>query len=122
MSADAGSPDPGRILVAGGGIAGLTAALAFSRRGFDVAVYERAAAFEEVGAGLQLSPNATRILRRLGVLDSLLPLAVQPEAVTLRAASSLAEIARIPLGQAAEQRWGAPYLAVHRGDLHKILL
>lgn len=112
----------GRILVAGGGIAGLTAALAFARRGFQVDVYERAAAFEEIGAGLQLSPNATRILRRLGVLDRLLPLAVQPHAVTLRAASSLAEIARIPLGQAAELRWGAPYLAVHRADLHKVLL
>ena len=116
------SAGAGRILVAGGGIAGLTAALAFARRGFEVALFERAAAFEEIGAGLQLSPNATRILRRLGVLEDLLPLAVQPEAVTLRAASSLAEIARIPLGQAAEQRWGAPYLAVHRADLHKVLL
>lgn len=116
------SPRAGPILITGGGIAGLTAALAFARHGFEVALFERAAAFEEIGAGLQLSPNATRILRRLGVLDRLLPLAVAPEAVTLRAASDLTEIAHIPLGRSAERRWGAPYLAIHRADLHRSLL
>ncbi|TIW01669.1 MAG: salicylate hydroxylase, partial [Mesorhizobium sp.] len=69
------------------------------------------------GSGLQLAPNATRILRRLGVLDRLLPNAVRPEAVVLKDAKSLRELARVPLGQAAEKRWGAPYLVAHRADL-----
>ena len=111
-----------RILVAGAGIAGLSSALCFAGRGFDVAVFERAPAFEEIGAGLQLSPNATRILRDMGLLEALRAIAVEPDAVVLRSASTLAEIARIPLGRFAEERWDAPYLTLHRADLHRILL
>lgn len=110
-----------QIVIAGGGIAGLTAALAFAARGFPVRLFERADRLQEVGAGLQLSPNATRLLARLDVLAHLRPVAVAPEAVVLRRASSLAEIARVPLGEAAEARWGAPYLVVHRADLHGAL-
>ncbi|TGV59088.1 salicylate hydroxylase, partial [Mesorhizobium sp. M2D.F.Ca.ET.160.01.1.1] len=62
-----------------------------------------------------------RILRRLGALDRLLPNAVRPEAVVLKDAKSLRELARVPLGQAAEQRWGAPYLVAHRADLQAAL-
>lgn len=116
------SADENRILIAGAGIAGLTAALAFAQRGFGVSVYESAEILEEIGAGLQLSPNATHILARLNVLDGLMPHTVQPEAVVLRRASTLAEIARVPLGKAAEQRWGAPYLVCHRADLQRALL
>ena len=112
---------PRRIVIAGAGIAGLTAALAFARRGFSVRVFEQAPRFEPFGAGLQLSPNATRILDSLGVLDLLRPKAVQPAAVLLRDATSLKVLARIPLGEFAERRWGAPYLAVHRADLHAAL-
>lgn len=115
-------PQEHRILIAGAGIAGLTAALAFAAHGFQVAIFERAEKLEEVGAGLQLSPNATRILRRLGVLDRLLPVATRPEAVVLRDAASLRELARVPLGKAAEARWGAPYLVLHRADLQNALL
>jgi len=111
-----------QIIIAGAGIAGLTAALAFATRGFSVQLFERASRLEEVGAGLQLSPNATRLLARLGVIESLLPAAVKPDAVVLRDARSLTEIARVPLGQAAEQRWKAPYLVVHRADLQSVLL
>ena len=70
---------PKKIVIAGAGIAGLTAALAFAAKGFDVRVFERAEKLEEVGAGLQLSPNATRLFDCLGVLDLLRPLAVQPD-------------------------------------------
>ena len=110
------------VLIAGAGVAGLTAALAFARRGFQARVFERAPRLEAVGAGLQLSPNATHILRRLGVLDLLRPRAVQPDAVLLKDAASLRELARVPLGEAAERRWGAPYLVAHRGDLQQALL
>lgn len=110
------------ILIAGAGIAGLTAALAFARRGYPVRVFERTEQFSDIGAGIQLSPNATAILDRLGVLQRLTPYAVQPDAVVLRQASTLAEITRIPLGDAAISRWGAPYLTVHRADLHEALL
>jgi salicylate hydroxylase len=110
-----------QIVIAGAGIAGLTAALAFSARGFPVRLFEQAKQLQPAGSGLQLSPNATRILRRLGVLDRLLPNAVRPEAVVLKDAKSLRELARVPLGQAAEQRWGAPYLVAHRADLQAAL-
>lgn len=116
-----GSPQDKTILIAGAGIAGLTAALAFSRRGFPVLIFERAPALEEIGAGIQLSPNATRILRDLGLLDAILPHAVRPDAVVLRRAATLAEVGRVTMGAFAEQRWGAPYLTVHRADLQKAL-
>jgi salicylate hydroxylase len=110
------------VIVAGAGIAGLTAALAFARRGREVRVFEQAPRFESIGAGIQLSPNATRILDRLGVLDLLLPQATHPPAVLLKDAATLRLLARVPLGEIAEQRWGAPYLVVHRADLQAALL
>ncbi|MBZ9851743.1 FAD-dependent monooxygenase [Mesorhizobium sp. CA14] len=111
-----------QIVIAGAGIAGLTAALAFAERGFPVKLFEQARQLEAAGAGLQLSPNATRILRRLGVLDRLLPNAIRPQAVVLKDARSLRELARVPLGEAAEKRWGAPYLVAHRADLQTALM
>lgn len=110
-----------QIVIAGAGVAGLTAALAFARRGFPVQVFEQAPRLEAVGAGLQLSPNATRILRDLGVLDRLLPATVRPEAVVLKDARTLRQLARVPLGQSGESRWGAPYLVAHRADLQSAL-
>ncbi len=106
----------------GAGIAGLTVALALAARGFSVNLFERAHKLEEVGAGLQLSPNATRILDRLGVTERMRAACVQPEAIVLRRAKTLREIARVPLGGAAAARWGAPYLTVHRADLQSALL
>lgn len=110
-----------QVVIAGAGIAGLTAALAFAERGYPVTVFEQARQLEAAGAGIQLSPNATRILRQLGVLERLLPHAVRPEAVVLKDAAALRELARVPLGQAAESRWGAPYLAAHRADVQAAL-
>lgn len=113
-----------QIIVAGAGIAGLTAAIAFARLGFAVRVYERAARLEEIGAGIQLSPNASGLLEELGLLDALMPAASQPDAVVLRSARSrsLKELARVPLRETAEKRWGAPYLVLHRADLQTALL
>ncbi|WP_192180096.1 FAD-dependent monooxygenase [Mesorhizobium amorphae] len=114
-------PRSRQIVIAGAGIAGLTAALAFAERGYPVKLFEQAKHLEATGAGIQLSPNATRILRQLGVLDRLSPYAVRPEAVVLKDAATLRELARVPLGQAAESRWGAPYLVAHRADLQAAL-
>ncbi len=110
------------IAIAGAGIAGLTAALALAQRGFKVRLLERADRLEEVGAGLQLSPNATRLLDRLGVLSILRPIAVRAEAVEIRSARTLGVLASVPLGEKAVRRWGAPYLTVHRADLQSALL
>ncbi|TGQ66592.1 MAG: FAD-binding protein [Mesorhizobium sp.] len=111
-----------QIVIAGAGIAGLTAAIAFAGRGYDVRIFEQAQRLEAAGAGIQLSPNATRILRQLGVLEHLLPKAIRPEAVVLKDAATLRELARVPLGQSAESRWGAPYLVAHRADVQAALM
>jgi salicylate hydroxylase len=110
-----------RAIIAGAGIAGLTAAIALFEAGFKVAIYERTETLEELGAGLQLTPNATRILARLGVLERVLPLASRPGAVVVLRGSDNTELMRMPLDR-AERRWGAPYLVVHRADLQRALL
>ncbi len=108
------------VLIAGAGIGGLTAALAIARQGFPVCVFDQAERLEEAGAGIQLSPNATRVLIALGLADSLEPAIVIPEAVRLRAGGSGRDIAIMPLGSAAAH--GAPYWVVHRADLQSALL
>ena len=112
---------PRRAIIAGAGIAGLTSAIALFRAGFRVAIYERTNTLEEFGAGLQLTPNATRILARLGVLDRVLPFASRPRAVLVLRGSDNVELMRMPLDD-AERRWGAAYLVVHRADLQRALL
>jgi salicylate hydroxylase len=109
------------VIVAGGGIGGLTAALALARNGFRVIVLEQAERLEETGAGIQLSPNAARVLIDLGVGGRLQGHIVAPSAVRVLNARDGREIARIPLGDAAAQRYGAPYWIIHRGDLQAVL-
>jgi salicylate hydroxylase len=109
-----------RALIAGAGIGGLTAALALSQKVFDVAVFERATALEEFGAGLQLTPNATRVLSRLGVLDAVRRLATEPRTIRLLRGRDDTELARLEIADAAK-RWGAPYLVIHRADLQRAL-
>ena len=109
------------ILIAGAGIGGLTAALALARVGASVAILERAPALEEAGAGVQLSPNAGRILDRLGVLAGLERQAFAPDGIRVRAARSGRQLSFMPL-EGARARWGAPYLVVHRADLQAALL
>lgn len=109
------------MLVAGAGIGGLTAALALARVGFRVTVLEQAEQLEETGAGIQLSPNASRTLIALGLEHKLRPHVVAPIALRVLGASTGREIVRIPLGDIAEQRYGAPYWAIHRGDLQEAL-
>lgn len=113
---------PAHILVAGGGIGGLTTALALARHKHRVDVFEQAPAFGEVGAGVQLGPNVTRRLHALGLSAGLAAIAAQPEALVVLSAGDSAELARLPLGPAMQTRYGAPYLCVHRADLHALLL
>jgi salicylate hydroxylase len=108
------------VIVAGAGIAGLTAALALARNGLRVTVLEQAARLEEVGAGIQLSPNATRVLIDLGLRDLLAPAVMAPHAVRVMNGGSGREIVRIPLAE-SERRYGAPYWTIHRGDLQAAL-
>jgi salicylate hydroxylase len=110
------------IIVAGAGIGGLTAALALAQKGFRVALFEQAARLAEIGAGIQLSPNALHVLFALGLEDALRPYIVAPAKVRIRNASTGREVAQVPLGTHAEARFGAPYWTIHRGDLQKVLL
>jgi salicylate hydroxylase len=109
------------IFVAGAGIGGLTAALALANSGFRVVVLEKAARLEEVGAGLQLSPNASSILIGLGLKERLTARAVVPEAISILSARAGGEIIRLPLGETASFRAGAPYWVIHRADLQAAL-
>jgi salicylate hydroxylase len=109
------------IVIAGAGIGGLTASLALAAQGFRVIVLEKAERLEEAGAGLQLSPNASRILIDLGLQPRLAPRAVTPDAVSIMSARGGGEIVRLPFGEAATARDGAPYWVVHRADLQAAL-
>lgn len=114
-------PEP-RLLVSGAGIAGLAAALACGRAGRAVRVIERAGAFGEVGAGIQIGPNVTRILHGWGLERPLERLVAFPDRLQVRSAVSGRELAAMPLGALMRQRYGAPYATVHRADLHRLLL
>ena len=109
------------IVVAGAGIGGLTAALTLAAQGFRVVIMEKAERLEEAGAGLQLSPNASRILVELGLQPRLASAAVMPDAINIMSARDGGEIVRLPLGEAASFRAGAPYWVVHRADLQAAL-
>jgi salicylate hydroxylase len=110
-----------KAVIVGAGIGGLCAAIALVRRGIAVEVLEQASVLEEVGAGLQLSPNAMKVLRALGVEDRVAANACTPEALELRLGRSGARIFAIPMAEAAERRYGAPYLHLHRADLQGAL-
>lgn len=111
-----------RILIAGAGIGGLAAALALKRAGCDEAqVLERAPELGEVGAGLQLSPNAMKAMRALGVDEAAAEVAVRPDALEMRDGKNGSLIFSIPMGDAAIRRYGAPYLHIHRADLLDVL-
>jgi salicylate hydroxylase len=109
------------IIVAGAGIGGLTASLALARQGFRVIVLEKAERLEEAGAGIQLSPNASRVLVELGLQPRLALRAVTPDAISLMSARSGGEIIRLPLDDAAMFQPDAPYWVVHRADLQAAL-
>ncbi|MBE0613379.1 MAG: 3-hydroxybenzoate 6-monooxygenase [Burkholderiales bacterium] len=110
------------IVIAGGGIGGIAAALALTQKGFAVQVLERAADFHELGAGIQLGPNVFRMFEHLGVGVEMSHWAVFPNSLIMRDALDGSEITRIPTGEPLHRRFGYPYAVIHRADLHKVLL
>ena len=110
-----------KILIAGGGIGGLTAAGLLLQAGHEVQIFEQAPELGEVGAGIQLSANATRVMRHLGVLDALEAISVRPFRTEFRLHDTAEVVSEIALGDSHENRFGAPYLQVYRPDLLRIL-
>ncbi|WP_020673636.1 FAD-dependent monooxygenase [Amycolatopsis nigrescens] len=109
------------VLVIGGGIGGLGNAYALASGGHRVRVLERSPAFTEVGAGLQLAPNATRVLREWGLLDEVLDAGVQPRRLVLKDAVDGTELTSLEFDKGFTARYGAPYVVIHRTDLLDIL-
>ena len=107
----------GRVGIVGGGIGGLTAALSLLRRGFDVQVFERAAALTEVGAGVQISPNASRVLHGIGLAEELAEAGVRPLAWHQRRWDDGRTLLRTPLAEPLEAAFGFPHYQMHRADL-----
>lgn len=112
----------GPVAIVGAGIAGLTAALCFARKGIASDILEQTSVLSETGAGLQLSPNATRILVKLGLARQLEQVWSEPAAICLVNGTSLRTIASVPSGRFARDRWTSPYGVLHRADLQKVLL
>jgi len=111
-----------RILIAGAGIGGIVAALALLRHGFDVALYEQAAELRELGAGVQISPNGSRVLIELGLGPAMASIAAIPVAKEMRLFNTGQAWRVQDLGAEAEARFGSPYWLVHRGDFHALLV
>ena len=113
---------PLHVLIAGAGIAGLCGAQALLQRGVDVTVFEQAGALPEMGAGVQLSPNGSRVLLALGLGAAMAEVACVAAAKEVRLGSTGQRWPLFNLGEDALARFGAPYWLVHRGDFHQVLL
>ncbi|WP_066266587.1 FAD-dependent monooxygenase [Hydrogenophaga palleronii] len=111
-----------RIAVIGAGIGGLTAAIALLKRGFEVEVFEQARELGEIGAGVQISPNGVRVLASLGLMNDIEAVASEPAGKCVRLWSTGQEWKLFDLGSVSRQRYGFPYLTMHRGDLHQVLV
>jgi salicylate hydroxylase len=110
-----------KILISGGGIGGLTAALCFLHHGAEVTVLEQAQELGDIGAGIQIPPNAMKVFAALGLDAALAETAFEPEAIEARMGLSGLELFHIPLAEHAVKRWGAPYLHIHRADYISVL-
>jgi 3-hydroxybenzoate 6-monooxygenase len=111
-----------QVLIVGGGIGGLTAALALARQGIPSQVIEQAAAFKEIGAGIQLGPNVFRMFEQLGLIEPISALAVFPKNLIMFDSITGEEVTRISLGDAFRKKFHYPYALIHRADLHNVLL
>src|ERR1700691_1196151 len=109
------------VAIIGGGIGGLTAALALIRRGIEVDVYEQTPELRELGAGVQISANGTRVLHALGLKDALEKVQVLPAGKAVRLWNTGQSWKLFDLGRESVERYGAPYITVHRSDLHDVI-
>src|SRR5580692_11898031 len=110
-----------RVIIVGAGIGGLAAAIALRQRGFEVRIFERSAKLEEAGAGLQIGPNAVKVLRALGLEDELMQNAFEPFSIMSVSWDEGRLRFRQPLKTVAREKYGAPYMSAHRIDLHNML-
>ncbi len=110
-----------RIAIVGAGLGGLTVAGFLQRAGFQVKVFEQAPAFSRIGAGIILSANAMKVLRRLRIEDALIETGIKPECYVSRAWDTGETMYEIHFDATSEKRYGGPYLNIHRGDLHEVL-
>ena len=110
------------VLIAGAGIGGLGAALALAQMGLKITVLEQSDVFGEVGAGVQISPNAYKVLCDWGLADALRQTANFPERLQVRNATSNKLLGQLTLGESAQTRYGYPFSTFHRADLHALLL
>ena len=110
-----------RIAVIGAGLGGMTGAGLLQRAGFKVRVYEQAAAFSRIGAGIHLSANVMMVMRRLGIQQTLVDVGMTPDAFVSRKWDTGETLFELPLGPEREAHYGGPYINVHRGDLHAVL-
>ena len=113
-------PERDPILIVGGGLGGLTAALALARQGRDVRVLEGAPEFGAIGFGIQFGPNVFHALDRIGLTEAVLDAADSPPAVLMYDAFSGREVTRIPTGASFRARFKYPYIIIHRVDLHNV--
>lgn len=111
-----------QTVIVGGGIGGLASVVALGRTGQSVQLIEQASEFSEVGAGVQLGPNVTRVLQAWGLGAALDAVACRPHRLSVRNVHTGTEIASMPLGQTMQDRYGAPYVTIARSDLHSLLL
>ncbi len=111
-----------KVALIGGGIGGLATALVLSRSGQQLELFEKASAFTDIGAGIQLGPNVTRILQAWGLTDALSAYAFAPDRLQVRSAMSGQTVGELTLGNTMAERYGAPYVTLHRADLHRLLL
>ncbi len=114
--------DDNPILIVGGGLGGLTCALALGRNGWRVRVLEEAPQFGAIGYGIQLGPNVFPMFERLGISEAVLRHADLPPAVVMLDALDGEELARIPTAVSFRRRFRHPYIVIHRIDLHHVLL
>jgi 3-hydroxybenzoate 6-monooxygenase len=111
-----------QVVIVGGGIGGLAAALALARQGIATQVVEQAPEFKEIGAGIQLGPNVFRMFEALDVIEPISALAVFPNNLIMMDSVTGEEVTRIPLGETFRHKFGHPYALIHRADLHRVLL
>src|SRR5262245_64396993 len=111
-----------RIAIIGAGLGGATAAAWLQREGFPVRIFEQARSFERIGAGIHVSANVMKVLRRLGAEQRLSQIGIHPDIFTSRKWDTGEVLFELPLGDAGERNYGASYITVHRHDLHEAIL
>src|SRR5579872_2297859 len=110
------------VIIVGGGIGGLSAALALERKGIPSRIVEQAPEFKEIGAGIQLGPNVFHMFEVLGLTQAMSALAVFPEHLIMMDSLTGEEVTRIPVLGAFREKFKFPYAVIHRADLHRVLL